>query len=391
MFKPSDVWHQITDYLSNKPSQGTALIFGINAFLFGNWSVRMPDFKAQIGMNDAEIGIALLASPIGALIAARLCSLILARHAVGKIAFWSVIALICSAFVLGLATTYSGFVIGLFLLGLSSGSLDITMNGVVTALELEQNKVMMSRSHGFWSLGAMFGSLTGSMIAGFGLSLPIHLGIVMVVCLLVMIPYKTHLTPVDFVQKASKKLVWPSTRLWLLIVIIFMMFMIEGGVIQWNSLFYNEALHADEYLWGVGFGVFAFFMAYARFVGDAILSRWQPTRIALICSITVAFGILLFALSPNMIVATIAMGIVGAFTAVMVPIVFREAARDPKVPASSGITLASMFGYSGFLIGPPLLGFVSNEGSIRSVYFTLALLMIVVIAASYALGRKEPE
>lgn len=389
MFKPSNVLDQILDALKTKGGQSIAVVFGLNAFLFGNWTVRMPDFKQNLNMDDQQVGFALLGAPIGALIAAGLCRYLLRRYGVGVLGFTSLCVMILMVFCLNFAWSYYSFFGFLLLFGIANGALDITMNGIVTGVEQAENRSLMSRAHGFWSIGAMGGSLFGSIMAGLGLPIFWHLFIVLVICFAFLLPYKSTLIPVTIQQEvASKKRYWPSRRLWWLIVIIFMMFMIEGGILQWSSIFYDEALLADEYLWGLGFGAFAITMAYARFVGDTILNRWQPIQVAIICSIVILATTFMISVSINIWMATLFMALTGGFCSVMVPIVMREAARDYKIPPAQGIAMASMFGYSGFLIGPPSFGIIADRFDIRAVYMTLAILMLVVVGAAVIIKRR---
>nr|HMP32219.1 hypothetical protein [Saprospiraceae bacterium] len=86
---------------------------------------------------------------------------------------------------------------------------------------------------------------------------------------------------------------------------------------------------------------------------------------------------------------TLAMAVSGIFTAVMVPCVFREAGRDKKVSPETGIAMASVFGYSGFLIGPPALGFVAHTYDLRIVFLTLAMSSIIVLIIGLGLKSQK--
>jgi len=384
------VLKQVKEFITLPESRAVGLLFGLNSVLYTNWTVRLPDIKSSLQINDGDIGLALLAMPIGAISIAPVCNFISRKYGVGKVAVWSMVAMSLVTFLIGLSASYGMFVVFLGLLGISSGSLDIAMNGAVTAIEEKTGKVLMSRAHGFWSFGAMAGSLIGSVFAGFRTHLSIHLLTIAIAAIFITYRFTySFLRNVTFHNETKKKLSLPSARLALMIVVIFMMFLIEGGIAEWNALYYDEILNAPEYMWGVGFGIYAFFMAISRFSGDLILEKWSSKKIIILCSLMVIICLAIFSYTTSVWLATFTMGVCGIFTAVMVPCVFREAGRDKKVSPEAGIAMASIFGYSGFLFGPPSLGFISHAYGLRMVYMVLAALTIIVLIIGLSLHNTK--
>jgi fucose permease len=271
------------------------------------------------------------------------------------------------------------------------GCLDIAMNATVTAIENQTGRILMSRAHAFWSVGVMIGSVMGSVFAGFDIDLKWHLSLVCIACIGLLLSHYHILQPIKFDSKSRAKIAVPSLRLGLLIVVIFMMFLIEGGIAEWNSLFYDEILNAPSSYWGLGFGVYAFFMAVARFSGDLALQRWSSRQIIIFCSSMVILTLAIFSSSQGLIISTLSMAICGVFTSVLVPVVFREAARDDKIAPESGIAMASIFGYSGFLVGPPLLGFIAHTFGLRMVYRALSLITLIVLFIGLSLRKASKQ
>ena len=68
--------------------------------------------------------------------------------------------------------------------------------------------------------------------------------------------------------------------------------------------------------------------------------------------------------------------------AVVMPLVFSRAARDPLI--SPGVALASVatLGYGGMLLGPPIIGFLANATDIRTSF--VALVVLALLAAALA-------
>jgi MFS family permease len=55
------------------------------------------------------------------------------------------------------------------------------------------------------------------------------------------------------------------------------------------------------------------------------------------------------------------------------------------------VATASTFGYAGFLLGPPVIGFLASAASLRAALTTVSLLAVVAIALARfaAPGRGE--
>ncbi|MFM2340785.1 MAG: hypothetical protein RLZZ592_438, partial [Pseudomonadota bacterium] len=67
---------------------------------------------------------------------------------------------------------------------------------------------------------------------------------------------------------------------------------------------------------------------------------------------------------------------VGAGLAPVVPILYNAATRVPGTSRAAAIASVSSIGYSGFLVGPPLIGAIAHALSLA------AAMSVVVISAS---------
>ena len=86
-------------------------------------------------------------------------------------------------------------------------------------------------------------------------------------------------------------------------------------------------------------------------------------------------------------VALLGYALVGAGLAPVVPILYNAATRVPGVSRAAAIAAVSSIGYTGFLIGPPLIGLIAHAVSLR-----VAMGVIVVAAGMLAwLARRVPD
>lgn len=380
---------RLLHYWQDPRSRATGVLFFVNAFFLGNWTIRLPELKARLAIDDGEIGLALLAMPLGVILFAPVTTWSVNRYGTGRVALWSAIALTASFTFIALPQSYYQLIAVLFVYGLFSGVLDVSMNGLASAVEKLQQRSIMSTSHGCWSLGAMVGSLAGSGILGLNWGLFAHFALIAGVSgVLILFSYQVAVAIRDETESALRW-VWPGWRLTLLIFIVFLSFMTEGGIVDWNAIFYDEVLDSPAAYRGFGFAAFAGFMAIARFGGDVIMARYGASRLLLVMAALAALGLLLFIQAWSIVWCTVAMGITGLACSILVPIVFQIAGNTKEVPPSLGLALASTLGYTGLLLGPPLFGFVSEARGLTASFGLMACFMVVIAGLGVLSGIKK--
>jgi MFS family permease len=65
-------------------------------------------------------------------------------------------------------------------------------------------------------------------------------------------------------------------------------------------------------------------------------------------------------------------------------------ARAGRLAGSAGVALTSLLGYSGFLLGPPAIGFLASQAGLRTGLTTLSFLGLAAAAIAY-LSRDQPR
>jgi len=71
--------------------------------------------------------------------------------------------------------------------------------------------------------------------------------------------------------------------------------------------------------------------------------------------------------------------LVGVGTSCIVPLVYREAGKSKTMTNGLGIAAVSTVGYLGFLIVPPLVGFVAQASNLRWSFAIIATLGIMIV------------
>src|SRR5690606_6304579 len=138
----------------------------------------------------------------------------------------------------------------------------------------------------------------------------------------------------------------------------------EGAVVDWSGLFLKEVSLAPETLWGTGFLGFSITMTLGRFLGDGISMKIGSVKIVGLGTLLSIFGFGLV-LTTSTYMAIIGFGLVGLGFSVIIPELFRIGGKIKGVESSQGISFIAGTGYSGFLLGPVVMGFLADSASLE--------------------------
>src|SRR4051794_9931103 len=138
---------------------------GFAAFgaFWGAWGAALPAVQSHAGVDDGQLGVALLCIGAGALVSMRLAGTLVDRW--GAAALPATMAAFGAAAVLpALASSAAGLSAALLVLGASSGAVDVAINAEGTRSETATGRPILSLAHGTFSGCVVVGSLaTGAL------------------------------------------------------------------------------------------------------------------------------------------------------------------------------------------------------------------------------------
>ena len=158
----------------------------------------------------------------------------------------------------------------------------------------------------------------------------------------------------------------------------------EGAMFDWTGVYLRGALAAEEATAALAVSLFSGVMAAGRFVGDRLAERYAAPTLARGCALLTALGVALVLAAPATSLALAGVAIAGAGLSILVPLAFSAAGRQPGVEPGLAIAAISTTGYGGFLIGPPTIGFIAEQTSLRLALGILLLLMLAIVALARA-------
>jgi fucose permease len=374
--------------LSNPRYFAPAWVFASLNMWFGTWAIYIPIIKEQLGIDKAKLGFAIFFLSLGIFAIFPIAPRLINRLGVGKVTWYGVVASSIFAFFPLVAPNYYALMGALFLFGASNGITDIAMNTLVTEIEKEDNEKFMSAAHGFFSLGGVFAGLGSFLIVPIGNPAIHMLGVILLVFLINLRFRKKYITittaPVAK-EGFSLRLFRP---LFLLGLISFIVMGGEGAIVDWSGLYLQEISQAPEFLIGAGFLAFSVTMTLGRFLGDSISTRIGSVRIVTLGSLIAVFGYL-SVLSTGIWMSLLGFSLIGLGFSVIVPEMFRIGGNIKGVDAAQGVAFIAGTGYTGFLLAPPVLGYVGEHFQLTTTFAVLLGAAVLVFLSTFILRNKK--
>jgi MFS family permease len=364
-----------------------AVVFFVNGLLFASWAAHIPHVKAQLGLDDGTLGLALLGVPAGSIGAILLTGYLVPRVGSRRIVQICLVGYSGAGPLVGLAGSPVTLGFALAAWGAFQGSLDISMNTQAIAVEKEAARPLMNGMHACWSLGALAGAGIGALAVALGIGLTPQLAVLGTLSV-VMAGWLTTRMLVDTAAESAGK---PerfgrrlSPALLLLAAVAFASFLCEGAALDWSAVYMRDSLGSGAALAGSAYTGFMLAMVAVRLLGNRLLTRYGITVLLPVLAVaaTVGFGAALAIATPA--AALIGFLLLGLGVGAVVPSMFSAAGQLPGVHPGVGVATVSGIAWIGFLSGPPLIGQLASATSL-----TAALVIVPVLTGVIAIGSRR--
>ncbi|MGA7124968.1 MAG: MFS transporter [Chthoniobacterales bacterium] len=370
----------------------TIALFVANGLGMSSWISHIPLLKEHLGLNDQMLGLALLCAGLGALATMWISGWLMSKYGSRKIAILAGIVFPISLIGPGIATNFWSLAGSLLFLGAGNGLMDIAMNSQAASYESLIRKPVMSSFHAFWSLSCWCGSLCGSLFLAAPAWTWAHLPLIAVLGISLTLFARGGLLRTGAGAGGGSVLSFPRGILAVFGLLCLLVMMTEGAVADWAGVHLRTSYHVSEYMTVFGYNAFALFMTIGRFAGDT-LARSFGRKTVIVGSAAVSaicLGIASFAPTPWVSIG--AFGLAGFGIANLVPLLFSLAAKRAGGEIEQATSSVFATGYLGFLIGPPLVGFISSRTSLPIALLSLAGGLFVVASTVLRLnGTREEE
>jgi MFS family permease len=352
-----------------------SVFFFVAGLTFATWASRIPDIKEKLQLSDAGLGVVLFALPVGQILSLPISAWLISKFSSRTVTISTALLYPLTLVVLATAASTMQLVIGLFFFGFWANSLNIAMNTQAVAIEKFYGRSIMASFHGLWSLACFAGAAIAAFFVARDISPLLHFSLVFIATgILVLASYKNTITNDEGSAGSQPLFVKPDSRILILGFIAFCCMLCEGAMADWSGVYFQKVVEAPASYTILGYVAFTCTMAGGRFLGDWLVTKYGVKRILELSGIIITAGLTIAIVFPQLIAATTGFLLVGFGVSSVVPIVYGLAGKSTKMSASAALAAVSTISFLGFLIGPPVIGFIAELSSLRFSFSIIAAL-----------------
>ena len=355
---------------------------------FATWASRIPDIKTTLQLSEGDLGTILFALPLGQLVIMPFSGQLVSRFGSHRMLVFSLLFYVFSMTNLGLATNFWQLSAGLFVFGIFGNLSNIAVNTQGVYTEVLLKKTIMSSFHGMWSFAGFMGALVGLAMLAFNLTPYIHFLIIGGVVFLMMVFNFKFLIKAKETIKVKKKKMFskPDSALIWLGIIGFCSMASEGVMFDWSGVYFKDVIKAPGPLVILGYTSFMIMMAGGRFLGDGLIRKFGRKNVLKISGFMISIGLFTAVFFPFIVPSTLAFMLVGLGVSTIVPTVYSLAGKNPNVSPSIALTTVSSVSFLGFLMGPPIIGYIAELSNLR---FSFAFIGIFGVLIAFMVSKIE--
>ena len=367
--------------------------FIINGFSAGSFVARIPDFKRILDVSNGTLGLSLLFVSAGVFLALKPAGKYSAKFGSQPIIFFSTIALALSYLLLGALFSLTWFWITLFIFGFVLATQDVSMNAHAVVVEQRAGRRLMSVFHAMFSVGTLFGGILGGVFSQLEitpLSQALLLALAYIVAALLVRPLLLPASADTHHFGDEKRAKHPFI---FVILGLFGLFaaLSEGAAGDWGGVLARETFGASPFISTLPYIVFCTAMIIGRLSGDYLAHRFGASKVIAAGGVIAGTGLSAGLLIGGIPAIMVAWFLLGIGLSVVIPLMFSAAGTialtkySGVIAPSEAVAKVSGVSYFGFVIGPPLIGFIADAFELRWTLMLLAgLSYLLILASRYA-------
>ncbi|MBP4138401.1 MFS transporter [Flavobacterium geliluteum] len=365
------------------------VFFFVSGFGYSSWASRIPDIKAQLHLSEAQFGAVLFAFPIGLMFTMPFTGKLLNKYS-------SRYCMLLGAVLFNIVLSMPGFtafvwqlIIILLLFGASRNIFNLSINAQALEVQKLYPKSIMTRFHAVWSLAGFAGAGLGYVMVTQNIAPSYHLlgiSVAMLAVTAFFYPMSIHTEPVPVKKKFFSV---PDKNLIKFALICFVSMACENTMYDWSGIYFQNILHASPKLSTAAFVFFMTAVTLGRFLGDYGVMKFGIKQILFYSGILITLGFLVCFLLPFVYPTIFGYVLIGVGVSCVVPLVFSIAGKSKSLSSGSALTSISTIGYLGFLVVPPMVGFISEFLSMKWAFLVMAVLGGIMILMVNKIGEEE--
>ncbi|MBH2680801.1 MFS transporter [Serratia marcescens] len=354
-------------------------MFFMLGLCFGSLSSRMATIKGGLALSDGVFGSVLFAMSAGVVL-----SLPISGWAIAKLGsrVVGVAAILINAMLLLLvpfAATVPQLAALLFFSGFAYSAVNVSNNMQASIAEAVSGKTRLPFFHGIWGVAGFVGAGIGALMIGRDIALPLHFVGIAAVALMSALLCRRALFDKPELEQTGRAFAIPDRSLFNYGLIVFCSMACEGIMYDWSVVYFQDVVSVDRKYIGLGFTVFMAAMTIGRLMLNRFVDRIGVRRTLQWGGMLAFIGMTLTTWLPGLVTSIIGFFLVGLGICAIIPLVAGAAARSSSMAPSAAIAAVLTIGFLGTLIGPPLIGFLSETFGLRYAFLVCVALSLGVI------------
>ncbi|MGS2741214.1 MFS transporter [Sinomicrobium sp. M5D2P17] len=366
-------------YVFNNRNIAVGIVFFLLGLSFTTWTSRVADIQQKLNLSDGQLGSVLFAMPVGLWVSLAVSGWLIKKYSSKSVAVWGLVLYHIILVIIGLSNTTIQLVTSLFLSGLFYSAVNVSMNTQGTLAEQNVNKTLLPFFHGIWSVAGFIGASVGTLLIKNGVPTVTQFIVVASLGISIILLAKRYLFYNPELEQVGKTFAIPEKSLIILGVIAFFAMICESIMYDWSVVYFQKEVHDVKDNIGIGYSAFMAMMTAGRFANSFLLDRYGIRNLMQINACLIFSGTSIAIIYPCLTGSSIGFGLIGLGISSMVPLVAGMASKTKRMAPASGIASVLTIGFIGFLIGPPLIGILSE-------YFNLRMAFVLLVVSSLFIG-----
>jgi fucose permease len=382
---------------------GIFAVFAVCGIGIASWMARVPAVKDALEINTAQVGVLIFGIAVGSITGLLAASHVIATFGSRRAMAWSLLIGPSGLALAGVGVTLGQqfWVVftGLAIFGAAMSVCDVAMNLSGAVNERVLGRTIMPIFHAFFSFGTMIGAGIGALAEFAQVPIAVQAaavsGLIVIVGLLgVKATQSETILQADSPDEDHSTTwrerlgIWRDPRTFLIGVIVLGMAFAEGSANDWLALTMVEGHGVDKPTGALVFGVFVTAMTVGRLTGVGFLDRFGRVPVLRASAALAVVGVLIVIFVPNPWIAVVGVVLWGLGSALGFPTGMSAAADDPRT-AAARVSAVATIGYTAFLVGPPLIGFLGEQVGLLNAL--LVVLVLIVAAGAVSHAAREPQ
>jgi predicted MFS family arabinose efflux permease len=281
---------------------------------------------------------------------------------------------------IGLASKGWQLGFALYALGIFANLTNISVNTQGIFTERLFKRTIMTTFHGVWSLAGFTGSIVGLAMTGLAIAPYSHFIMIATLILLLFIFNFKFLIKVknNSVPSEKKGFIKYDKTLVLLGIIGFCSLASEGVMFDWSGVYFKDIVKVPDAFVVLGYSSFMIMMASGRFLGGRLITKFGKIKVMQVSGVFISIGLFIAVIFPYVLSSIFAFMIVGLGVSTIIPTLYSLAGKHPTIPTGEALTAVSSISFLGFLMGPPVIGYIAELFGLRFSFAFIGIFGFII-------------